>query len=334
MKRIKENTKKLLALIIILTLIFSFAACGKSKDELTTEDPGMLGYDVAVYNNVQEAGGSISKAKSYDGEPAAYASKNESSTTGSLNIAYTGNRKIVRNADLSLSTEKYSETIKAIETAVKNVSGYIESSNEDKYSEYTNLYLTVRVPSDKLDEFLTAIDGTATVTSKSITSDDITNSYADTESHLAALKTEQETLLSLLEKANSLSEILEIEDRLTDVRSNIEYYQSMMNTYNDELSYSTVTMNIYEVSHEVETGDSFWANIVAGLKESLFDIGTGFKNFFTWIVINIPYFIIIAIVLIAAYVIIKKIMKKHRAKKAKEVIDAGQTDNRAVSGQE
>lgn len=315
--------KKFLALLMATLILFSFAACGNKKEKMKMAD-GYTG--VAEVNMYATTESKQELDMTAPGEVAG------GGTTGSLKTVYTGNRKIVRNADLSLSTEKFKETISAIEKAVSGVSGYIASSNEDKYSTYTNLYLTVRVPAEKLDEFLAAIDGTATVTSKSISSDDITSSYADTESHLDALRTEQETLLGLLEKANNLSEILEIQDRLTEVRSSIEYYQSMMNTYNDELEYSTVTMSITEVKHEIETGEGFWSSMWKGLKESFYDVGVGIANFFSWIIVHIPYLVIFAVIILVLCVIIKKIRNKRKSKKAqKELKDAGQTDNSDVS---
>ena len=323
----KKIIKRIVCIVCVVALCLTFVACGKNKEAES--------FDQAYGENVElnlTADFAPSESKNKNSSMFDTEELSEGSTTGSLKTVYSGNRKIVRNAELSLSTEKYGETIKAVETAVSNISGYIESSSENKYGTYNYLQMTVRVPSDKLDEFLNAIDGVATVTSKSISSDDITNSYADTESHLAALKTEQETLLGLLEKANNLSEILEIQDRLTEVRSNIEYYQSMMNTYNDELSYSTVRMGITEVAHEVETGVGFWANIGAGLKESLFSIVNGIKNFFSWLIINIPYFIIIAVVILVLCAIIKKVRLKRKNKKiSKDVENAGQADNRDVS---
>ncbi|MCR4747944.1 MAG: DUF4349 domain-containing protein, partial [Clostridiales bacterium] len=246
-------------------------------------------------------------------------------------LTYTGNRKIIRNAAIDLSTEKYSETLKAIEKATADLGGYIESSHETKYDNYSYTSMTVRVPTGKLDEFLSKMDGAATVTSKSITSDDITASYIDTESHLKALRTEQDTLLELLSQANGLTEILEIQDRLTDVRSQIEYYQSLMNTYDNELEYSTVSIDVNEVKHEVVSGEGFWAKIGAGLKESFYNVGTGIANFFSWIVIHIPYLLILAVLLFAICVIIKKIRAKRKAKKEKK--NAGQTDSADVSGQ-
>lgn len=63
------------------------------------------------------------------------------------------------------------------------------------------------------------------MTYDSKTTEDVTLEYVDTESHLKALKTEEETLLALLEKAEKLSDVFEIQEELTNVRYQIESYE-------------------------------------------------------------------------------------------------------------
>lgn len=318
--------KKAAAILTALTLALTFAACGaKSADGAKATEESYSTVKAFTTN------GMLADNNDAPGETPTEAAKSQNSK-----LTYSGNRKIIRNASLELSTEKYSETIRAIEKATAELDGYIEESHETKYDEYTYTTMTLRIPTEKLDEFLSKMDGVATVESKSISSDDITSSYVDTESHLTALKTEQETLLSLLSQANGLSEILEIQDRLTSVRAEIEYYQSMMNTFENELEYSTVNLQIDEVKHEIQTGTGFWSKMGTGLKESFYNVGRGFLNFISWIVINIPYFIIIGIIVAVLCVIIKKLRAKRKAKKAskpKDENNAGQADSSDVSGQ-
>ncbi len=313
----KTLWSKIAAILVAFVILLTFGACGSKQ----AKDYGAMSTYTAD-GTLNETAGMKSESKAFSGAP---------EQADSPKLTYTGNRKIIRNASLDLSTEKYSGTLKAIEKATAELGGYIESSHETKYDNYAYTSMTVRVPTEKLDEFLGKMDGVATVTSKSITSEDITASYIDTESHLKALRTEQDTLLELLSQANGLSEILEIQDRLTNVRSQIEYYQSLMNTYDNELEYSTVSIDINEVKHEVVSGEGFWSKIGAGLKESFYNVGIGIANFFSWVIIHIPYLLILGVILFAICVIIKKLKAKRRTKKEKK--NAGQTDSADVSGQ-
>lgn len=317
----KTLWSKAAAILVAFVILLTFGACGSKQTRIDGGAESVKDFsDVNLYaeNGILD-------------ESASKAAASPAGQTTEKKPEYVGNRKIIRNADLNLSTEKYSQTLKAIEKATADLGGYIESSHETKYDSYAYTSMTVRIPTEKLDEFLGKMDGVATVTSKSITSEDITSSYIDTESHLKALRTEQDTLLELLSQANGLSEILEIQDRLTSVRSQIEYYQSLMNTYDNELEYSTVSIDVNEVKHEIVSGEGFWAKIGLGLKESLYNVGMGIANFFSWIVIHIPYLLILAVVLFAFCAIIKKLIAKRKTKKEKK--NAGQTDSADVSGQ-
>ncbi|MBQ6753512.1 MAG: DUF4349 domain-containing protein [Clostridia bacterium] len=313
----KTLWSKTAAILAAFVILLTFGACGSKQ----AKDYGAA--------STYTADGSLNETADIKAETKAFSGAPEQADSPKL--TYTGNRKIIRNASLDLSTEKYSATLKAIGKATAELGGYIEASHETKYDNYAYTSMTVRIPTEKLDEFLAKMDGAATVTSKSITSEDITASYIDTESHLKALRTEQDTLLELLSQANGLSEILEIQDRLTNVRSQIEYYQSLMNTYDNELEYSTVSIDVNEVKHEVVSGEGFWARIGAGLKESFYNVGTGIANFFSWVIIHIPYLLILGVILFAICVIIKKLKAKRKTKKEKK--NAGQTDSADVSGQ-
>lgn len=307
--------KKILSVCIVslcVVILLSFCGCGakmSSKSEYSNEMSESFAADADIQKNASREGSA----------PDANDNKKP---------IYEGNRKIIRNASLELSTEKYADTIKGIEKATADLGGYIQDSRETKYDDFAWTTITARIPTDKLDAFLSQMDGIATVDSKSVSSDDITSSYVDTESKIKALQTEQETLLSLLSGAQNLSEILEIQDRLTDVRSELEYYQNLMDTFENELSYSTVSIEITEVKHETPTGSGYWSNMFTGLKESFYNIGTGIANFISDVIIALPYLLIAALLVFVVYKIIKRIIKKEEEhiKRTKEGKHSGENN--------
>ena len=311
----KNNWKHIVAYVLVFCLGIGLCAV-----------VGTAGKSKAVNSYVDEAPAMenlVVKTKGYDGampeeQVEMGASAVTESASGSSKFSYTTNRKLVRNASISLDTEKYAEVLKGIDTRVSKLGGYIENSNESTYNQFAYTTLVVRVPSEKLDEFLNYAGEIATITSKQISTDDITSSYVDTESHLAALRTEQETLMGLLEKAESLSDVITVQDRLTAVRSQIEYYQSMMNTYDNEIEYSTINITISEVGKETPTGEGYFAKIWIGLKKSFYNIGEGFKSIVSFVIVNIPYLLILGLVVLVLYVIIKKVKSKKKSGSVKE----------------
>mgnify|MGYP002226154573 CR=1 FL=1 len=75
----------------------------------------------------------------------------------------------------------------------------------------------------------------------------MTLTYVDLQSHRDALQTEQERLLQLLEQAESIEDIITIEQRLSDVRYQLESMESQLRSYDNQVDYSTVYLYIDEV---------------------------------------------------------------------------------------
>lgn len=311
-KFFKNNWKRIIAYVCVFCLgIGACALLGMNKgtNKMATDVPAMKNFATKTKSN----DGDISEEQVKMG-----ASSADENASVSSKFSYTTNRKLIRNARIILDTEKYVDTLKGIDARVSKLGGYIENSNESTYNKFAYTTLVIRVPSEKLDEFLNYAGEIATITSKQISTDDITSSYVDTESHLVALRTEQETLMGLLEKASNLSDIMAVQDRLTAVRSQIEYYQSMMNTYDNEIEYSTIDITINEVGKETPIGEGYFAKIWIGVKESFYNIGEGVKSIISFIIVNIPYLLILGLVALVLYAIIKKVKSKKKASSVKE----------------
>ena len=74
--------------------------------------------------------------------------------------------------------------------------------------------------------------------------------YVDTETHLAALRTEQESLMRILADAETVEDLIAVQSRLSEVRYEIESYESVLRTYDDQIAMSTVTLRVQEVERE------------------------------------------------------------------------------------
>ncbi|MBP8703045.1 MAG: DUF4349 domain-containing protein, partial [Acetatifactor sp.] len=203
--------------------------------------------------------------------------------------------------------------------------GYIESldayngSTYYSYRSTRNANLTIRIPKDRLEEFQNTVSELGNVTSRSENVQDVTLTYVDLQSHRDALQTEQERLLQLLEQAESIEDIITIEQRLSDVRYQLESMESQLRSYDNQVDYSTVYLYIDEV--EVYTPveeETTWERISAGFMDSLKSIGEGIKEAAIWFVIHIPYLVIWAIVIVIIVLILKKIKKRTKRIRAEE----------------
>ncbi len=230
-------------------------------------------------------------------------------------------QKIIKTVSLSMQTKEFDNVIAAIGAKTKVVQGYTEYSSiegnryyNDNGNRYANIVL--RIPQEQLDTFLKEVEGLGNVTSQSLNTDNITLKYADTKSHKEALQVEYDRVLALLEKADTMETILALESHLSDIRYQLNQYESTLRTYDNQVDYSTVKLEIYEVERITEIKEeTFFDKIKNGLSDNLIAIGDTVSNFIIWLIVSLPYFIICGIIITVIIFIIRKIRKKHRRKK-------------------
>ncbi len=231
---------------------------------------------------------------------------NTSSTTEAVN------RKIVKNATLSIKTKNYDTFITGLNQRIGLYDGYVEQSQEYNYDNASNRHanMNVKIPAEKLEEFIEEISSIGTITSKTIESVDITDSYIDVESRINALETEEETLLSLLKKAESLNDVIELQERLSTVRAELERMKAQKENYDGMVSYSKVSLDISEVERVVESDDSFFGEVKEKLMNNLYELGDFFRDFTINLIAALPYIVIVGVVLVVVIVVVKKIRKR------------------------
>ena len=238
-------------------------------------------------------------------------------------------RKLITTVNISVQTKEFDVLQKSIETSVEELGGYIESSeiyyNSYSYyrssdpSNYTphdrSASYVLRIPEKRLDEFLTKLHDGSNVTEESKSVTDITLDYVDTAAHKKALQTEARSLEKMLEKAKELDDIVKIQSRLTEVRYQINSIESQLRTYDNKVDYSTVRLDVSEVTIYQQAPDATaWEKISTGFRNSLHSVGTGFADFGIWFIIHIPQLIVAAVIILLAVLVIRKALKNRRTK--------------------
>lgn len=239
------------------------------------------------------------------------------SASGSTSVTPT-NQKLVRKIWLNAETEDMDALLTQVENRIAELSGYVEkrevyhgSSKTNKRNRYANL--TIRIPAEKLNEFVTHISDNANITSTNETADDITLKYIATQSRVTALETEEKRLLELLAQAESLDDLLKIEKMLTEVRTELEEVSSTLRLYENMVDYGTIYLNLSEVKEYTvtEEPETFWERISTGFTDSLKNLGNGFMEFVIFLIVTLPYLIPVAVIL-GIVLLIKRKHKKRR----------------------
>ncbi len=316
---------KIITGLLTAGMILSLSACGSSAGGRSGISD-LVDADFAVSNETSAA----SAEQFYDDSDSSgfgmdsYDTENAVSEEGAVSVAAT-ERKLIKNVDMNVETREYDKLLSTVENKVTELGGYIESldayngSSYYNYRSTRNANMTIRIPKDRLDDFLNTVSDLGNVTSRTENVQDVTLTYVDLESHRDALQTEQERLLQLLEQAESVDDIITIEQRLSDVRYQLESMESQLRSYDNQVDYSTVYLYIDEV--EVYTPveeETTWERISAGFMDSLKSIGEGIKEAAIWFVIHIPYLVIWAVVILMIILILKKIKKRTKRIRAEE----------------
>ncbi|MCD7862609.1 MAG: DUF4349 domain-containing protein [Lachnospiraceae bacterium] len=250
----------------------------------------------------------------------------------------TSERKLIRTVDMSVESTSYDSTLTAIKSQVSASGGYVEyiySYNGSSYSSYRSTRssdLTLRIPAENLDTFLSAVSDICNVISSNESVTDVTLTYVDLESRIKILETEQERLIELLEEAESVEDILIIEERLSEVQYELESKESTKRTYGNQINYSTVTLYLKEVQELTPTVElTVWERISQGFMDSVEGLAEDVSEAAIWIIIHLPYLVAWGIVLFIVILIVRRHRRRRgetsgkRAKKDKK--EDGKTES-------
>ena len=205
----------------------------------------------------------------------------EYSGTGSTEAAAPAvdSAKIIYTANLTLESKDYEAARSALDSALAEAGGYLESSSEYSSSGYSrSVNLTYRIPQANYQSFLDAVAAAGNVTYRSQQADDVTTQYMDVSTRLSNLQAQRTRLQQLQAQAENLSDLLQIEDSLTEVQSQIESWQSQLDWYSNQVQQCTVYIDLNEVQTYTPADEGFfsrigtafasgWGNFVSGLQQ-------------------------------------------------------------------
>lgn len=287
--------QKWISVLLVMVLLLCLAGCG-SESARPSNGAAM---DMGAITEKEEA------------------MEDPSLSENGTSVALPENQKMVRKVWLEAETEELDSLLASVEQRIGQLGGYIEKQNTyngSAYSSHRSRYaeLTVRIPAENLDSFVTDVTESSNIISKEQTAENITLSYVATESRMKALETEQTRLLELLAKAETMEDILKIESKLTDIRTELEEVTSRLRVYDNMVDYGTIYLTIREVRQYtvVEEPETVWERISTGFVENAKDLWNGITELFIFLVTGLPYFIPLGLVVTVFILILKRKPKK------------------------
>jgi ABC-type Na+ efflux pump permease subunit len=299
-------------LLVFFALIFTLSACAKSPTPTQAPPSPMQPRDSADY------GKSMSNSASESLAPQAASSGAPAATE----------RMVIRTASMKVSVADPAQAMQAVQALANTFGGYVVNSEVGNNSDsagviYTTSSITIRVPAEKLDEAMAKIrelaaDAKTGVISESVSGQDVTSEYVDSESRLTNLKSAEKQLQALLDKATDLQYTVEIFRQLTEIRGQIEVLQGQMKYLKESAQLSAVSVwFVAEASLKpIEIGGWKPEGAARAALQALINAAQGLGTFLIWFAIAwLPFLIPLGLI---AYFIIKAILKAKAKRRAEQ----------------
>lgn len=230
----------------------------------------------------------------------------------SISAQATNSRKIIKSATVALETKAYDKSLSNFNILLAKYSGFIQNSNEqgsktpDNSNSSRNATYTVRIPSNKLDEFLNSVGNIGTLMGKSIQGQDISQNYFDTDTRLKTLKSEETRVLEILNKTGNMADLLTVEQRLSDIQTQIEQLTGQMQQWDSLVELSTVTITINEVKEiTITPPDNIGGKISSAFTNSIEALQSVCINIVIAIVSVLPFAIALGLIVLIIFLVIR-----------------------------
>jgi hypothetical protein len=287
---------------ILFVLLFVLAGCTSSKSDVAKMKSSLM----KSSDSVGKQEGSIAVSNK--------GMKNDQSDL--VNSKYS-NQKVIYQAELSIRVKNFNQTLQNIEDHANKYGGYIAESNVSREGkEQLNGNITIRIPQDNFREFLKDTEGQATeVIQRNIKGLDVTEEYVDLESRMKSKRAVEERLLSFMKNATKTEDLLKISQDLAPVQEEIETIEGRMKYLQNQTTFSTVIISLYETKIIVPNLDNknwnTWEKTKKQFVKSTNLLLAGLSSLFIIIFGNLPIFIVLIILGFITIFIFRKRKKKN-----------------------
>ena len=262
--------KKILNYIIILLSVFLLFACSAGKAD--NYESGNYAYEAQDANIA----------------PAQYSGKSEEES------AIVGD-KVIYEGYLSFQTKDMDKSIAFLNDKINEFGAYAVSSDISGSVGYRTYSLRVRVPVEKFNEFIESSKETGNLTSQSITSEDVSETYYDLKTRLENYEAQRTRILEMMDQAETVSDLLAIEQRLSEVQYQIESLTNQINNIDKRVSYSLVTFTVREVTTFARV--TFASRFMEAISNTFVDFAGFLGEVVIFLVYALPYILLIALLI-------------------------------------
>ena len=220
--------------------------------------------------------------------------------------------KIIKSGDLRFQTDDLEKTFNQIQAAVKKYNATIKNDSQSNGDYELSRKVNIRIPNENFDAFIAEISkGVSYFDRKDISSEDVTEEFIDVVSRIKTKKVLEERYLELLKKANKVSEMLEIEGQLSEIREEIEAKEGRLRYLQNKVAMSTLDIEFYKPLAEDNKATVSYGGRIGNAFVSGFN---GISNFFIGLLGIWP----VIVTLVVLFILIRKRIKRKYKKDVTE----------------
>lgn len=229
---------------------------------------------------------------------------------------------LLRSASISLDTDAFDEDLDTILASVKDTGGWIAyqsvwgASSQDSAQGGRTAWLEARVPVEALDAFAATVSAIGQVTSTELVAEDISAAYYDVEARLDMYTAQRARLQALLDTAKDVSDIIEIEERLSEVQYHIDSLSGNLAHWDSLSQDATVTITLQEVASTAKEDEMSIGQRIAGGANIVFEAVRGFlADLVVFTAIAAPYLLGVAAIALLIWALAAYGKRKQNNKK-------------------
>ena len=274
---------------VLLAVLLGLAACGGSAKS-SSATMAAATYDAAAETAVYEEGMeriNLSADKGSGMDPASASLTDQTP----VSQAFPSGRKLIRNVTMTVETDEFDQLLGILTAQVGDLGGYVEQSD---------------ISGNSLNDQNVPIPRYA--------AQDVTLQYSDLESRKKSLTVEQDRIWALLEKADTLESVIALEERLSEIRYQLESMESQLRLYDNQVDYSTVCLSINEIkgaaSFTPTEPEGLGQRIQKGFSKNLNSVSQGLTNFLIWLIASSPFWIPLAVIAVIVLLVVRRNKKR------------------------
>ncbi len=290
------NRHLFLLFLAVLVLLFTIAACGAGSDESGEFAMSDQYYAAEPDGGEFERAARAPLAKVVDpGQPGPAGSQGPSDADAI-------ERKIITNVDMNVRVDDVNRAMEEVTQLVETSGGFVVSvtRNEDEFE--SNAFMSFRVPSNNLEVTLSRLrDLSERVERENRSSQDVTTEFVDVEARLENLRAAEKQLMVLFERSGKVSDVLEVQRELTNVRGQIESLQGRLNYLSQTTATSLVSVWFHPTTDPAPISDPGWSpsETARGATRGLASFGRWFVDVVITIAIFSPVWVPIVLIILA-----------------------------------